>query len=142
MMKAAIFFAVAMSMVFTAPAYAGSKNKSSSTATAISQNYNGNSNSVSNSIKQRVQPGNVSGFGGGACPEGFSASFPGGGLSFQAQCPQYKQSMKAATVGTYFDGASVRQWMCETDRQLYSLPACRSLRIQKSGVVQRRDRRR
>lgn len=144
-MKRVIISAAAI-MMLASSAFAGdninrNNNSSSANASNSNSNYSSVNNAVSNSIKNRLQPGNVSGFGGGGpCTEGFSLSFPGGGASIQTQCREGKQAIKAGTVQGVFGNKATRDWLCDSDKDLYGLDHCVQRRIVKSGIVQRRDR--
>lgn len=139
MLKIALLAATAL--LAAVPAFAGDRNVNNNSAEANAGAYNENHSSISNSIKNRVQPGTPGSFGGGGpCPQYFALGFPGGSLAAGDTCKEGKQQMKAGTVDAYFGRKATRDYLCSSDNSLYGLDYCVQRRVEKSGVRQRRDR--
>lgn len=95
-------------------------------------NSNASSNASGNktTFNDRLQAPGLGSFGGGECPEGLMLSVPGGGIGFQVQCREYKQMMKYNVINGAFGRDGTRRWLCESDKSLYTLPACRAYRME------------
>lgn len=129
---------IALSMAVT-PALAGSKANSNSTSVSVAQSNSASTSSGNKTtFNDRLQAPGMGGFGGGGCPEGLMLSVPGGGIGFQVQCREYKQMMKYGVVNGAFGRDGTRRWLCESDKQLYTLPQCRAYRMENSGIKRNR----
>lgn len=138
-----VLASAAIAALAFSPAYAGgnniNKNRNSSNSFSSAGASSSSSSSTSSSSKSsgntttfndRLQAPGLGSFGGGGCPEGLMLSIPGGGIGFQVQCKEFKQSMKYGVVNGAFGRDGTRRWLCESDKSLYTLPQCRAYRIE------------
>jgi hypothetical protein len=130
-MKLAIIAATTVAaLAFSPVAYAGSKNTNNNSSSSSSGSVaNSRSSGNTTTFNDRLQAPGLGSFGGGVCPEGLMASGPGFGLGFQVQCKEGKRQMKYQMVRDAFGKKGTQRWMCETDKELYTLDECRALRM-------------
>lgn len=132
-----VIASAAIAALAFSPAYAGGNNtnknrnvsNSYSSAGAASSSSSKSSGNTT-TFNDRLQAPGLGSFGGGGCPEGLMLSVPGGGIGFQVQCKEFKQQMKYGVVNGAFGRDGTRRWLCESDKSLYTLPACRAYRME------------